>query len=159
MAKQQHKAIQTQGKRIASAAQIATNTSGTYGGISNAQSNATSASVSDRDSQGYEVISVPPAIKSDNGDLEKTPLTFGHVIAGWKALWAVLVVLACGIWWLAHLSTKVDQHEDDIKVVKMQTDKLLNESASESAKLQKLDSQIGRLEDKMFQQAMDRPKK
>lgn len=158
MAKQ-HRAIQTQGKRTPSAAQIATNTSGTYGGISNAQSSATGARIGGRDNQDDEVITVPPAVKSDNGDLEKTPLTFGHVMAGWKALWAVIFVLGCGLWWLAHLSTKVDQHEDDIKQVKVQTDKLVTESASESARLQKLDSQVGRLEDKIFQQAMDRPKK
>ena len=154
-----HKTIQAQGKRASSAAQIASNTVGTYGGASSTQSNTADARIGGGDSRDYAVISASPASSSNNGELDKTPITLGHLFKGAKILWPALAILACGLWWLSHLSIKVDQHEDDIKDVKVKTDKLINDSTSESAKLQKLDSQVGRLEDKMYEQAMGRSKK
>lgn len=153
MAKQ-HKAIQNQGKRTLSAAQVATNTSGTFGGASDTQSSTTGASFGD----GKNAISVPPATP-DNADFGKTPLTLGHIVAGWKIAVGVLVALAIGLLWLANLSNKVEQHGDDIKEVKVKIDKLGNDSATASVRLQKVDTQVGRLEDKMFQQATERSKK
>jgi hypothetical protein len=160
MAKQ-HKAIQTQGKRASTPAQIATNTSGTIGGISNTRSSTVDASIREKggDNQDYDVIKVPPARPSDDGDWKKIPITTGHIMGAWKLIIPFLTVLAIGLLWLAQLSYKVNQHDDDIKEVKVKTDKLVKESASESATLQKLDSQVGKLEDKIFQQAMERSKK
>jgi cell division protein FtsB len=57
------------------------------------------------------------------------------------------------------MSSRVDQHEEDIKEVKGKTDKLVNDSAVTSTKLQKLDSQVDKLEDKVFEQAQARTKK
>jgi hypothetical protein len=148
MAKRQHKAIQTQGKRAPSPAKIATNTDGTYGGVSSAYASGTSAGWGA--SQDEEEITVPPATPKDNGDFGKIPLTLGHVLAGWRIVLGVLVALALALWWVSHLSNKVDQHDDDIKEVKLKTDKLVRDTAAESATLQKLDSQVGRLEDKVF---------
>ncbi|MBA4382556.1 MAG: hypothetical protein C0406_08330 [Sideroxydans sp.] len=149
MAKQQHKAIQTQGRRAPSPAKVATNTYGTYGGVSSSYSGGTRDGWGDR--YDDEEIVVPPAVPKDNGEIGKIPLTVNHLMAGWKYVVAVIFALGVGLWWVSHLSSKVDQHDEDIKEVKAKTDKLEKDSVSETTTLNKLDSQVGRLEDKVFE--------
>ena len=151
----QHRVMQVRGQRTLSAAKIATDTSSTYGGVSESSSGATSAGLGN--SRNFETTAAPPASRDDS-----KPVTFGHLQIGWKVLSAVITLMASiaiGVWWLSNMSSKVDKHEEDIRESKGKTEKLINDSAVASAKLQKLDSQVGKLEDKMFEQALARPKK
>jgi hypothetical protein len=138
-----------------SAAQIANNTSSTYGGVASSTSSSTSANFNDSD---LEYTTAPPAT-SYNGN---APITFGHLQLGWKVLLIIVGLvssISVGVWWISHMSSKVDQQEDVLKDVKIKTEKLVNDSAVTSAKLQKLDSQVDKLEDKIFDQAQSRSKK
>lgn len=151
----QHKPMQTQGRQAPSAAKIATDTSSTYGAVSPPSSSSTSAVLGDKGS--YETTAAPPVSSSDKGN---TPITFGHLQIGWKVLtvFATIIVFIAGIAWsMSKMSSKVDQHEDAIKEGNSKTEKLLSDSAATSVKLQKLDSEVGKLEDKMFE--LSRPKK
>ena len=144
----QHRAMQKQGRSIPSAAKIAVDTSSTYGGVSTSSSSATGAGLSN--GGDFEITAAPPVASHDD---RNTPITFGHLKNGWAVLsgLAVLIVFISGsVWSMSKMSSKVDQHEEAIKETNTKTEKLLSDSAVTSVKLQKLDLEVGKLEDKMF---------
>ena len=152
----QHRITQVRGQRTLSAAKIASDTTSTYGGVSESSSSATSAGLGN--SRNFETTPAPPVSRDD----KNSPVTFGHLQNSWKVLWVVFALIssiAGGVWWLSNMSSKVENHEEDIRESKGKTEKLINDSAVASAKLQKLDSQVGKLEDKIFEQALARSKK
>lgn len=142
-----NRTISTGGQRKPSAARTASGTGSTNGGVSGAYLAATSTGL--YTGEDLEITAAPP-VSSDNINL---PLTKNDLKKGWKVitlLFALTGLIVGATWWVSHLSIKVDQHEDDLKEVKVKTDKLLNDSAVASSKLQKMDSQVDRLENKMF---------
>jgi hypothetical protein len=151
-----HRPQHASGKRFPSAAKTANGTGSTYGGISDLSSGATYAALGDR--QDFNTTTVPPA----SADGSNAPLTLGHFNMAKKIIFffvPIISALSAGVWWMSHMSGRVDQHEEDIKEVKMKTEKLTNDSAINSTKLQILDSQVDKLEDKVFDQAHARTKK
>ena len=145
----QHRAIQKQGRPIPSAAKIAADTSSTYGGVS-ASSSSSTTGAGLRNGGDFEITAAPPVVSHDYRD---APITFGHLKNGWVVLSGIvaLIVFISGVVWsMSKMSSKVDQHEEAIKENNTKTEKLLSDSATTTVKLQKLDSEVGKLEDKMF---------
>lgn len=149
----QHRAIQKQGHRNPSAAQIASGTSSTYGGVSGTYSSSTGAGIGKDDD--FETTPAPPVAADDRNK----PITFGHLQTFWKVLLVVIPTAATAIWWMSNMTSKVGQHDEDIKEVKVRTEKLVNDSAATTVKLEKLDSQVDKLDGQIFEQALARQKK
>lgn len=146
--------MQTKGKQTPSAAMTAGGTSSTYGGVSGSSS-ATSVGIG-----GGRDFKVTPALPVSSDNVNDTPVTFGHIKTGWMVLAgfvSIAIFVGAIVWSLSAMSSKVEQNVEAIKDGKGKTEKLMSDSAVMSEKLQKLDSEVGKLQDKVFDTS--RPKK
>ena len=148
-----HREVQKLGHRNPSAAQIASGTSSTYGGVSGTYSSSTHVDFGKDDD--FETTPAPPVVADDRNK----PITFGHLQTFWKILLILLPIASAAVWWMSNMSSKVERHEEDIKEVKVRTEKLVNDSASTTVKLEKLDSQVNKLDGQIFEQALARQNK
>ncbi|MGB8410943.1 MAG: hypothetical protein WCE58_13670 [Gallionella sp.] len=107
-------------------------------------------------SEYYETFTV------SNPDIKDRPVTFGHIQLGWRILLVVCSVIsftAWIVWWASAKSSQLAQHDEDIKEIKVSTERLINDAAVTSVKLQSLSTQVDKLEDHTFTQEQLKPKK
>ena len=147
----QHKPYRSSRKRRtpADVAKLAQDISSTYGGADQSFSDSTGGPFSVDDDMGATVDA--PLINTSRGG----PITWSDLDFFWRVLIIIVVsvtTVSGYVWWLSQLSSKVDKNGLDIEEISDKTDKLIIDSTTHSVKLQRLDSQVNRLEGKVFNQ-------